>query len=575
MQREEKQLEASLDALLSQVADLKNSLGSFIYKLENEYDRLTWPSVLDSFALLSGQLNTLNKVLKHEKTPLFRNQVIIPLVLSPDRDEDLMRQTEGRVPVFSHEVVPDHLRTKPDPEVEEQEKQLTTDAARIGADVAQKQIQSLNKMCSNLLEKISKEERESESGGLRPNKQTFNPADTNALVAAVAFGKGLSNWRPSGSSGPGQPGQPGAGTILAGASGLQQVQMAGAPSQQQPMLSGVQMAQAGQPGKMPSGIKTNIKSASMHPYQRSQITPCEAFQQPKSVHKSTPFPPESLARMEAVVNVYQEMMKHADPRIQGYPLMGSPLLMTSILLTYVYFVLSLGPRIMANRKPFQLRGFMIVYNFSLVAFSLYIVYEFLMSGWLSTYTWRCDPVDYSNSPEALRMVRVAWLFLFSKFIELMDTVIFILRKKDGQVTFLHVFHHSVLPWSWWWGIKIAPGGMGSFHAMINSSVHVVMYLYYGLSALGPVAQPYLWWKKHMTAIQLIQFVLVSLHVSQYYFMPSCNYQYPVIIHLIWMYGTIFFVLFSNFWYQSYTKGKRLPRVLQQNGAPGIAKVKAN
>lgn len=69
-------------------------------------------------------------------------------------------------------------------------------------------------------------------------------------MAAVAFGKGLSNWRPSGSSGPGQPGQPGAGTILAGASGLQQVQMAGAPSQQQPMLSGVQMAQAGQPGKV-------------------------------------------------------------------------------------------------------------------------------------------------------------------------------------------------------------------------------------------------------------------------------------------------------------------------------------
>lgn len=46
--------------------------------------------------------------------------------------------------------------------------------------------------------------------------------------------------------------------------------------------------------------------------------------------------------------------------------------------------------------------------------------------------------------------------------------------------------------------------MGSFHAMINSSVHVIMYLYYGLSALGPVAQPYLWWKKHMTAIQLVR-----------------------------------------------------------------------
>lgn len=41
-QREEKQLELSLEALISQVADLKNSLVSFIYKLENEYDRLTW-----------------------------------------------------------------------------------------------------------------------------------------------------------------------------------------------------------------------------------------------------------------------------------------------------------------------------------------------------------------------------------------------------------------------------------------------------------------------------------------------------------------------------------------------------
>lgn len=45
--------------------------------------------------------------------------------------------TEQRVPVFSHEIVPDYLRTKPDPEVEEQEKQLSTEAARIGPEVAQ------------------------------------------------------------------------------------------------------------------------------------------------------------------------------------------------------------------------------------------------------------------------------------------------------------------------------------------------------------------------------------------------------------------------------------------------------
>ncbi|XP_075037805.1 mediator of RNA polymerase II transcription subunit 8 [Mixophyes fleayi] len=268
MQREEKQLETSLETLIVQISDIKNSLAGFIYKLENEYERLTWPSVLDNFALLSGQLNTLNKVLKNEKTPLLKNQVIIPLLLTPDRDEEIMRLTEGRVPVFSHEVVPDHLRTKPDPEVEEQEKQLSTEAARITPEAAQKQVQSMNKMCSNLLEKLIKEDRDSDVASLRQNKQTYNPADTNALVAAVAFGKGLSNRRPPGPGGPMGPGQAGAGGMLQGATGMQQGPMSLPQNQQQQHMPGAQMAQAGQPGKMPSNIKTNIKSASMHPYQR-------------------------------------------------------------------------------------------------------------------------------------------------------------------------------------------------------------------------------------------------------------------------------------------------------------------
>ncbi|CAB1324656.1 unnamed protein product [Coregonus sp. 'balchen'] len=203
------------------------------------------------------------------------------------------------------------------------------------------------------------------------------------------------------------------------------------------------------------------------------------------------------------MEVYEFLLKGTDPRLWGYPLMQSPVNMTAILLTYIFFVLVAGPRFMANRKPFQLKEAMITYNFTMVAMSTFIVYEFLMSGWATTYTWRCDAIDYSDSPQGLR-------------------VFFVLRKKHGQITFLHVFHHSFMPWTWWWGVSFAPGGMGSFHAMV-------------------------------------QFVMVSLHATQYYFMKSCDYQVPLFIHLIWMYGTFFFVLFSNFWYQAYVKGKRLPK----------------
>lgn len=42
-----------------------------------------------------------------------------------------------------------------------------------------------------------------------------------------------------------------------------------------------------------------------------------------------------------------------------------------------------------------------------------------------------------------------------------------------------------------------------FGATINSSIHVLMYGYYGLAALGPQMQRYLWWKKYLTIIQMV------------------------------------------------------------------------
>lgn len=259
-----------------------------------------------------------------------------------------------------------------------------------------------------------------------------------------------------------------------------------------------------------------------------------------------------------------------DDRIRDYLLMQGPVKMTLILLGYVIFSMYVGPRLMANRKPLGLNTAMIVYNLCMVLLNAFIVYEFLASGWGTTYTWRCDLIDTSTRPDTLRMIRACWLFYISKYIELLDTVFFVLRKKQSQITFLHVFHHSFMPWTWWWGVTHTPaGGMGCFHAMVNATVHVIMYFYYLLSAAGPRFQKYLWWKKHMTAIQLTQFVLVCIHISQYYFMEKCDYQIPLWIHLIWMYAVFFLFLFSNFWIQAYIKGQRLPVAedkLRRNGS---------
>lgn len=59
--------------------------------------------------------------------------------------------------------------------------------------------------------------------------------------------------------------------------------------------------------------------------------------------------------------------------------MQGPIQMTTILLAYIVLSVYIGPRLMANRKPFRLNTAMIVYNLSMVLLNAYIVYEVNMT----------------------------------------------------------------------------------------------------------------------------------------------------------------------------------------------------
>lgn len=93
----------------------------------------------------------------------------------------------------------------------------------------------------------------------------------------------------------------------------------------------------------------------------------------------------------------------SDPRTNDWFLVSGPGPLLMIVVSYVYFSTSAGPRYMRDKKPYDLRNVMIVYNFSQVLASLYLVYEGLNSGWLGDYNFYCQPVDYSNNPQALRV----------------------------------------------------------------------------------------------------------------------------------------------------------------------------
>ncbi|XP_046353432.1 elongation of very long chain fatty acids protein 7-like [Haliotis rufescens] len=249
------------------------------------------------------------------------------------------------------------------------------------------------------------------------------------------------------------------------------------------------------------------------------------------------------------VNIYARLQVMGDPRVTSWPLMQSPWAVSAIVVAYLVLVKQ-GPRLMEPHKPLNLQRILVVYNLSLVCLSCYMFYEFLVSAILANYNLRCQPVDYSNDPLAMRMANVCWVYFASKVVELLDTMFFILRKKNGQMTFLHVFHHSTMVILWWLTVKYIAGGHTFFHPLLNSLVHIFMYSYYGLSALGPVLHRYLWWKKYLTSLQLIQFCLIIIHLASNIFGSHCGFPVGWSI-TAFCYVVIMIILFANFYRATY------------------------
>jgi len=284
--------------------------------------------------------------------------------------------------------------------------------------------------------------------------------------------------------------------------------------------------------------------------------------------------------VDQVMGSYNYLMVDLrDPRVDNWLLMSSVWPTTFICMAYVYIVKVAGPKFMEKREPYEIRGIMIVYNLFQTLFSfwmfmekrepyeirgimiVYNLFQTLFSFWMfkeswnffvtGKYSWHCEPVDYSNSPDSRRVLSLGWWYFFSKFIDFLDTIFFILRKKFSQVSTLHVIHHSTLPFLSWWGPRFVGGGQTGFGPFLNSGVHTVMYLYYLLSSLGPKVQKYLWWKKYITTLQLVQFVMVFFHAIQPIFF-ECDYPRPASI-MFAVTGLQYFILFSAFYKKAYKK----------------------
>ncbi|XP_014274653.1 very long chain fatty acid elongase 7 [Halyomorpha halys] len=233
-----------------------------------------------------------------------------------------------------------------------------------------------------------------------------------------------------------------------------------------------------------------------------------------------------------------------------------------VITFYLVAIKVFGPWLMNDRKPLQLKKSLMVYNIFQILMNSHLLYLYsLIMGRRVVDFWGdvCHPATtgvnkYDPKIQSI-ILEANYYYYINKIIDLLDTIFFTLRKKQSQITFLHLFHHTTMVFSTWLSIIHIRDEVSVLFAGLNSTVHIVMYVYYLLSSLGPGMQKYLWWKKYITGLQIGQF-LIALSVLIKMKLINCkNNQW---FWLLWTCNLgVFLALFLNFYVKSYIKKKQM------------------
>lgn len=208
-------------------------------------------------------------------------------------------------------------------------------------------------------------------------------------------------------------------------------------------------------------------------------------------------------------------------------LINSPAPVLTLTSLYIVFVCFVGPLFMKTREPYQLKNVIRFYNLLMV---------FLAGVLLMRLYDAVESVEAMFSPVKMfdltdrsgtKVYQMANFILMVRLSEYLDTIFFTLRKKQNQVTFLHVFHHAFVPIYAYWILRTAPVRFNVFIILINSFIHVLMYFYYFLATFQEREQPgapkkklgltmfvvmqLLKFKKYMTQLQILQFVSLAFY----------------------------------------------------------------
>ncbi|KAI0021140.1 GNS1/SUR4 family-domain-containing protein [Xylariomycetidae sp. FL0641] len=171
----------------------------------------------------------------------------------------------------------------------------------------------------------------------------------------------------------------------------------------------------------------------------------------------------------------------------------------AMIVLYVAVIFG-GREFMRDREPLKLNGLFKAHNLMLTLLSGGLLVLFLEqlvpTLWQDGLYENICGADGWTEP----LVTLYYLNYITKYIELIDTVFLMVKKKP--LTFLHTYHHPATALLCYTQL-IGHTSVSWVPITLNLTVHVVMYWYYFQSARGVKV----WWKEWITRLQIAQFVI--------------------------------------------------------------------
>lgn len=248
-------------------------------------------------------------------------------------------------------------------------------------------------------------------------------------------------------------------------------------------------------------------------------------------------------------------------------LLTSPIPVFCLTGAYILFVCLIGPIWMRNREPFQLKNVIRFYNLLMVVMALVLFRQLLDSVVSFEHMFTCNKLFDLSDESGTKVYKLGNFILAVRLSEYLDTIFFTLRKKQNQITFLHVFHHAFVPIYAYWVLRTAPVRFNVYIILINSLIHILMYFYYFLATFQQprnsqqklsfamqVVSKLLLFKKYMTQLQILQFVSLGFYTVYVALQPNkCNVPWTYIASNFFLaFG--FLALFVHFYLNIYKAG---------------------